>query len=265
MRPYGREFARAYDLLIHGRDEAEAHPHEVAFVRRVFAETARRPVRDVLDVGCGRGRFLVPLARAGYRLSGVDISRDMLEECGRRLEREGLEAELAGTSMEALEYEQQFDALLCLDSVICYLLETERLLETLCRFHRALRPGGVAVLDNWNMLAQWALLDRPRQEQIQGEHIRVEYREHDSYESLTSLFRMRIEGEVHEGGETRSLRHEEVLRVTTVEEMKMALGLAGFAEVTVHPDYGYGAREPLNPESLSFVALRPGSLPETAG
>lgn len=253
---YEKEFARVYDLIIHGREEAEAHAHEVAFVRRVFEETARRPVLEVLDVGCGRGRFLVPLVRQGYRLTGIDISGDMLEECRRRLCQERLDADLAGTGMEALEHEQQFDALLCMDSVICYLHETARLLETLRRFHRALRPGGVAIFDNWNMLAQWSLLDRLREDRIAGEHIRVDYREHNSYESLTSLFRIRVEGEVHEGGETRSLRHEEVLRVMTVEEMKMVLGLAGFSEVTVHPDYGYDAREPLNPESLPFVALR---------
>ncbi len=32
-----------------------------------------------LEIGVGTGRFALPLARAGVRMSGVDISRDMLE------------------------------------------------------------------------------------------------------------------------------------------------------------------------------------------
>jgi 2-polyprenyl-3-methyl-5-hydroxy-6-metoxy-1,4-benzoquinol methylase len=252
---YEPEFARLYDLIVHGQEEAEAEAVELEFVRRAFRE-AGRPVREVLDAGCGRGRFLVPLARDGYSLHGIDLSPHMLAECARRLERQGLKADLHAGAIEALEADAAFDALLCMDSVICYMLETDRLLAVLRSFHRALRPGGLLVMDNWNMLAQWAILERTTSDVIHGERLRIDYREHHSYDSLRSLFRIRMEGEVHEDGRSSPFRHQELLRVTTPEEMRAYLAAAGFGAISVHPDYRYGAAEPENPESITYVARR---------
>lgn len=39
----------------------------------------------VLELGCGTGRILIPLARAGHRVTGVDASRAMLERCEAKL------------------------------------------------------------------------------------------------------------------------------------------------------------------------------------
>src|SRR3954469_1107893 len=39
---------------------------------------------DLLDAPCGFGRHSVPLARAGYRVTGVDRSAALLDEARRR-------------------------------------------------------------------------------------------------------------------------------------------------------------------------------------
>lgn len=44
----------------------------------------------VLEVGCGSGRILVVLLRAGHIVTGVDISEEMLELAHRKLEQEPL-------------------------------------------------------------------------------------------------------------------------------------------------------------------------------
>ena len=41
---------------------------------------AARMGGPVLDLGCGAGRFIVPLAEAGYAVTGVDTSAAMLAE-----------------------------------------------------------------------------------------------------------------------------------------------------------------------------------------
>lgn len=42
----------------------------------------------VLELGCGTGRLLVPLARAGYQVTGLDNAESMLVRARRRLEAE---------------------------------------------------------------------------------------------------------------------------------------------------------------------------------
>jgi len=57
---------------------------DVAF----YVEAARQSGGPVLEIGCGTGRVLLPTARAGPGVTGVDLSEAMLEVCRARLARE---------------------------------------------------------------------------------------------------------------------------------------------------------------------------------
>lgn len=39
----------------------------------------------ILEVGCGTGRLLVEINKAGYRINGVDASTDMLAQCNKKI------------------------------------------------------------------------------------------------------------------------------------------------------------------------------------
>jgi len=49
---------------------------------------------EVLDIGCGAGRNLLPLAKEGYRVTGIDFIEKALEDVKEKLDKEGLEANL---------------------------------------------------------------------------------------------------------------------------------------------------------------------------
>jgi SAM-dependent methyltransferase len=53
-----------------------------------YVEAARESGGPVLEVGCGTGRVLIPTARAGIRITGLDLSPQMLEVCRDRLRQE---------------------------------------------------------------------------------------------------------------------------------------------------------------------------------
>lgn len=61
-------FARFYDLDTEGFDA------DLPF----WVNLARRTGGPILEVGCGTGRVLLPLARAGLSVVGVDVSPSML-------------------------------------------------------------------------------------------------------------------------------------------------------------------------------------------
>jgi SAM-dependent methyltransferase len=79
--PY-RRIAAFYDLEhLSFRDDVDFY---IGFVEAVGD--------PILELGCGSGRLLVPLASAGYRVTGLDRSCAMLERAQERTDDEGLDS-----------------------------------------------------------------------------------------------------------------------------------------------------------------------------
>jgi SAM-dependent methyltransferase len=74
----------------------------------VLVALARRIGGPVLELACGTGRLLAPLAAAGLNVTGVDSSVPMLDRARARLDRLGLTAEFAQQSMQSLQLEGSF-------------------------------------------------------------------------------------------------------------------------------------------------------------
>ena len=65
---------------------------------RAVAEVRARAHGPVLEVMCGSGRFLVPLAAAGIDIDGIDASEDMLAACARKCAEHGVTAGCTASS-----------------------------------------------------------------------------------------------------------------------------------------------------------------------
>ncbi len=258
LKPYERDFARFYDLFVYGRREVEADPEETAFLRRVFDEICPRNVKDGLDVGCGTGRNLIPLAREGYTVTGLDNSPGMLQETRRRLDKHGLAAELVEKEVESLDYHEDFDAVLCMNSAIDYLLTTDRIVRALGLLRQALRRSGILVLDSWNFFAQWQRFGKPYSDVRTAEGIRVEYKDRHWYDNFTSVYHIEMTGVVREGDKTYQISTEHALRAMTVEERRMCLRDAGFVNISAYPTFVSRSEEtPPNAERVICIGLRP--------
>jgi SAM-dependent methyltransferase len=71
---------------------ADLYDHVVPYRTRpdvaFYVEAAQESGGPVLEVGCGTGRVLIPTARAGVEIVGLDLSTHMLEICRNRLRQE---------------------------------------------------------------------------------------------------------------------------------------------------------------------------------
>ena len=79
-----------------------AHPNPVLME---YARTllSRRPAGYALDIGCGAGRNAIPLAQAGYRVLGIDLSAAMLRAAREKANAEpGARCTFSLASMTAL-------------------------------------------------------------------------------------------------------------------------------------------------------------------
>ncbi len=113
----------------------------------------------VLELGCGTGRLLLPLAEAGSQVVGVDASRAMLARARRRLAdapREVRErVELREGDMRAPELAGRFDAAVVATKTFFYLMTPGDQRRMLTAVARLLEAGGVVALDLLNPTPEW--------------------------------------------------------------------------------------------------------------
>jgi SAM-dependent methyltransferase len=101
----------------------------------------------ILDLGCGPGRVAVPLARRGFRVTGVDAHAGYLERARAWAEREGVELSLCRADMSKLTFHSEFDAALCVFNSFGYFDDPGSDQAVLERARQALRPGGRFLLE----------------------------------------------------------------------------------------------------------------------
>jgi SAM-dependent methyltransferase len=134
------QLAVVYDAIYGERDD-------VAFWR-AMAAAASGPV---LELGCGTGRILLPLARAGHDITGLDLTPHMLARCRAKLEQEPAavrtRVRLVQGDMTAFDLGRRFALVTIPFAGFQHLRTVEQQLACLgcCLSH--LLPGGRLVLD----------------------------------------------------------------------------------------------------------------------
>ncbi len=138
-------FAEYYDHVVPYRDRPDV---------RFFTGLAREAAGPVLEVGCGTGRVLIPCARAGATMVGLDLSPGMLEVCRRKLAEEPPEVrarvELVHGDMRDFDLARTFALITLPFRSFQHLQQVEAQRAALGVLRRHLAPGGRLVLDLFN-------------------------------------------------------------------------------------------------------------------
>ena len=117
-------------------------PSALEFLARIPIPAGTR----VLDVACGAGQISIPAARAGARVTGVDIATNSIEQARARAQDEGLDVRFDEGDAEMLSYEDaSFDLVMSLFGAM-FAPRPERVAAELIR---VCRPGGRIVMGNW--------------------------------------------------------------------------------------------------------------------
>jgi SAM-dependent methyltransferase len=142
----------------------------------------------VLDVPCGNGRHAIELAKRGYRVTGVDLSKEFLEHARRNREAAGVEVELIRADMRALPDGATYEAAYCYGNSFGY-LDPVSAEAFLTRIAGRLAEGGRLLLetgtvaesilpqlkeDNWYRMGDVYLLSR-RQYVAEEGRLDIEY------------------------------------------------------------------------------------------
>lgn len=158
MSSFNEGYAAYYDLLYRNKDYAG----EANFVHRLLAKYAPE-ANSLIELGCGTGRHARELLNAGYRVFGVDMSRQMIaraqQESSQLSEDKRQNLRFVVGDASNFQTEERFDAAISLFHVINYQLTHDALRGYFRTASKAVKPGGVFVFDFWYGPA--VLSDRP--------------------------------------------------------------------------------------------------------
>ena len=126
-------------------------PHDEACSRAqidgLLRLLAPGPAR-VLDLGCGAGRVLEPLAAAGHELLGIDRNPDALAACRQRLAGTPAQLREGDFGDDAAFTGGPFDAVLCLGNTFMTVTEVDEAVDLMGRASTALGSRGWFAIDD---------------------------------------------------------------------------------------------------------------------
>ena len=250
------ELAAIYDAIYAGRGDA-------GFWRTMAAASGDGPI---LELGCGTGRVLLPLARAGYEIIGLDLSSRMLDRCHAKVDAGQPELQarvrLVEADMTSFDLGRGFAAIICPFAGFQQLRTVEQQLACLDRCRTHLLPHGRLVLDLPN--PDPAPPSYAREEQADGEGTaqvvdwtdgrRIRWwMKVTGYERALQCNECEVNYEIIAAdGVTRRVTETIFLRYTFRYELEHLLVRAGFRIVALHGAYDCS---PFTDESPAMIVV----------
>ncbi|MFQ6127366.1 MAG: class I SAM-dependent DNA methyltransferase [Thermoplasmata archaeon] len=145
MSAYDR-WARYYDLIY--RDIVD-YETQCNVLRSIFRELSVPEGGRILDLGCGTGGHAIPLARAGYRVTGIDNSEPMIEIAAEKAGK--MPVEFFHQDMEDLHLPGGFDAAICMFGGFGHITDIADVRRVLRGISSLLLSGSPFIFEYWNM------------------------------------------------------------------------------------------------------------------
>jgi len=235
---------------------------DVAF----FLNEAVNAGSPVVELGCGTGRVLIPIARAGVEIVGVDSSPHMLSVCRERIGREPEAVQsrvrLVHADMRRFDVDRRFTLATIPFRPFQHLLTVDDQLACLAAIRRHLVDGGRLILDIFNPAldalvnglvgeehgeeAEFSMPDGRRVVRRQKTVATDRFTQVNDFELIYYV--------THPGGREERLVHAFSLRYLFRFEAEHLLARSGFEVEQVYADYDKSPYGSTYPGELIFVA-----------
>ncbi len=240
-----------YDPLADLYDLEYTHDYDVSF----WLSLAERDGDPIVEWGAGTGRIALPLASAGFDVTAIELSENMIE-VGRK---KGVPVEWIHGDMRTIKLGRRYRLAVCAFNSFLCLPSVDDALAFLHNAREHLQPGGLLGIEV-SAFSPEELCDPPGGPQLCHDFTRelpdgkLDRFSFSRYDAASQLLTMRLFYELYEAsGELRSRRaHDLTVRVTGRDELGLMLRLAGFEVEAV---YGGFEGEPFASGSDHLIVL----------
>ena len=135
-----------YLLVYKHRDRSEAE----ILKNLVLKNVEREKVKLVLDMACGSGRHAISFAQAGFDVTAIDLSENLLNVAKSNAEKEKVNVDFILSDIRKFNPEKKFDLVLNLFTSLGYFEKDEENGEVIQKAFELMNSGGWFVLDYFN-------------------------------------------------------------------------------------------------------------------
>jgi len=246
---------QSYEYTARFYDSAYGEAHKLRADAVFYQELAVECGGPVLELGCGTGRALLPIAARGITCTGVDLSPAMLEQFRRKPG--AVAVKLSCANMESFDLgAQRFRLIFSAFRAFQHLDTVEQQLACLARVRAHLEPGGLFAFDVfYPKLENMAKDGEPEVLELTFTH------EGRTVRRFMSITRDRVGQLIHltmryveetGAGPAKETIVKFSMRWFWRYELEHLLRRAGFTDVVIYGDFD---RSPIGRTSPAFVVL----------
>jgi len=224
---FGGIYSDVYDLIYQDKN----YDNECDLLESIFKKYSKKPIKSILDLGCGTGNHAIPLVKRGYQVTGVDISESMLEHARKKIGNaaEKKHLELVRGNVRSFKVAQDSDAAIMMFAVLGYQLENKDVSSTLKSVRKHLKKDGLFVFDVWYGPA--VLREKPSQRikifsTPKGRVLRIASGELDIMKHLCTVHY--LVWEIEKNKITREIEEHHTMRYFFLKELEFVLQSSGF-------------------------------------
>ena len=137
-----KELAGCYDRLTNDVD----YPAVVDFYFEILAKEGLRP-KTAVDLACGTGSVSLLLAQRGIKVTGVDMSEDMLTAAWDKVSDLEKPPMFICQKLQELRLPKAVDLAVCALDSLDYITVPFDCAEAIRRVYKVLNPGGIFIFD----------------------------------------------------------------------------------------------------------------------
>jgi len=227
---YKEAFRHDYLCVYSHRNDEEAFRQIDFLLNRIEGS-----VNDILDLGCGDGRHALELARRGFRVTGLDLSADLLNRARSRAADEDLDITFIQGDMRESPGIALFDLVVCFFTSFGYFQEDCENIRVLEAIAQTLRPDGQFLLDYLNR--DFVLFNLVPEDRREMDGTVVEQTRWITGDPQQEGSHVRINKQVRIRDGFKERTYGESVRMYTLSEMRFMLGGAGLAVTGVYGDF----------------------------
>ncbi len=157
-----KNYAKYYDFIYKDKD----YDRECNFIEEIF-ESTQKP-KEILELGCGTGSYTKILLNRGYKVTGVDISGEMLE-----IAREKCSTKFIEGDIRTIKIDEKFDCFLAMFAVMGYITKNRDIMKVLINIRKHLKPNGIFIFDVWNGLSVMRILPEQRIKKLENDEVKI--------------------------------------------------------------------------------------------